>query len=161
MVGSQLMSTSVVLPRYWPLSTMIWMEKFMPSVQRQWGRVFMRLLKMRTGWKQNGNIGLSHIYEYWIKKMSSKCWLNKLWVLYCSQLLNDSAWENIFYFHCDMYEVSWVIGHLETLASDAIAVWQQPYEHDALSFHSCLVVVLFLIYWMIKPKVMLLIFVSS
>ena len=34
-----------------------------------------------------------------------------------------------------MYEVSWVIVYLVTLASDAVAVWQQPYKRDALGFH--------------------------
>ena len=82
MVGSQLMSISAALPRYRPLSTMIWKEKFVPSVQRRCGREFMRLLKMRTGWKQNGKLGLSRFFvflffyflsrffEYWMKKMS-------------------------------------------------------------------------------------------
>ena len=35
-----------------------------------------------------------------------------------------------------MHEVSWVIVYLETLASDAVAVWQHPYKCDALSFHN-------------------------
>ena len=62
MIGSQLMSISVALPRYRPSSTMIWLEKFVPSVQRRCGRASTRLLKMRTGWKQNGKVGLSRIY---------------------------------------------------------------------------------------------------
>ena len=64
MVGSQLMSISAALPRYRPLSTMIWKEKFVPSVQRRCGREFMRLLKMRTGWKQNGKLGLSRFFVF-------------------------------------------------------------------------------------------------
>ena len=82
MVGSQLMSTSVVLPRYLPSSTMIGTEKFVQSVRRLCGRAFTRLLKMRTGWKQNGNVGLSRIYEYWIKKISG---LNFIFDLKLSQ----------------------------------------------------------------------------
>ena len=31
--------------------------------------------------------------------------------------------------------MSWVIVYLEALASDAVDVWQQPYERDALGFH--------------------------
>ena len=71
-VGSQLMSTSVALPRYRPSSTMIRLEKFVPSVQRRFGRASTRLLMIRTGWKLNGKVGpgLSSIYEYWIKQMS-------------------------------------------------------------------------------------------
>ena len=70
MVGSQLMSTSVALPKYRQSSTMIWKEKSVPSVLRRCVRVSTRLLKMRTGWKRNGKLGLSCIYEYWIKIMS-------------------------------------------------------------------------------------------
>ena len=70
MVDSQLMSTSVALPRYRPSSTMIWVGTFVPSVQRRCERAFTRLLKMRTGWKQNGKLGLSPIFEFWTEKMS-------------------------------------------------------------------------------------------
>jgi hypothetical protein len=49
MVGSQLMSISAALPRYRPSSTMIWKEKFVPSVQRRFGRVSTRLLKKSNG----------------------------------------------------------------------------------------------------------------
>ena len=70
MVGSQLMSTSVALPRYRPSSTMIGMEKFVPPVQRQYGRAYTRLLKRRTGRRQNGELGLSLIYVYWITTIS-------------------------------------------------------------------------------------------
>ena len=71
MVGSLLMSISAALPRYRTSSTMIWKEKFVPSVQRRWRMASTREPKMMTGWKQNGKLGfISRICKHWIKKMS-------------------------------------------------------------------------------------------
>ena len=53
----------------------------------------------------------------------------------------DGLWQsrlypslNIFYFH--VHEVSLVIVYQETLASDAVGIWQHLCERDAPGFHS-------------------------
>ena len=66
-------------------------------------------------------------------------WSTSSWPIWlpfdCFSMVRHAKGGFILYFHRYDSEVSWVIVYLETLASDAIAVWQHPYERDALGFH--------------------------
>ena len=50
------MSISVALPKYPPWSTTIGVGGLEQWVRMLWKRASVRLLKMRTGWKPNGNL---------------------------------------------------------------------------------------------------------
>ena len=71
---------------------------------------------------------------------SNRRWSTSSWPIWlpfnCFSMVQHAKGGFILYFHRYNSEVSWVIVYLETLASDAIAVWQHPYKCDALSFHN-------------------------